>query len=31
VFAPALPQAGLKSNRAIYLEGGDKKTVLALF
>jgi protein ImuA len=31
LFAPALAQAGLKSDRAIYLEGGDEKTVLACF
>ena len=29
LFAPALSQAGLKSDRVIYLEGGDDKTVLA--
>src|SRR5205807_5895350 len=31
LFAPALAQAGLKSDRVIYLEGGDEKTVLACF
>ena len=31
LFAPALSQAGLKSGRVIYLEGGDEKTVLACF
>jgi protein ImuA len=31
LFAPALAQAGLKSSRVIYLEGGDEKTVLACF
>jgi protein ImuA len=31
LFAPALSQAGLKSDRIIYLEGGDEKTVLACF
>jgi len=31
LFAPALSQAGLKSDRVIYLEGGDDKTVLACF
>jgi protein ImuA len=31
LFAPALSQAGLKSDRVIYLEGGDEKTVLACF
>jgi protein ImuA len=30
-FAPALSQAGLKSDRVIYLERGDEKTVLACF
>ena len=29
LFAPALSQVGLKSDRVIYLEGGDEKTVLA--
>jgi protein ImuA len=31
LFAPALSKAGLKSDRVIYLEGGDEKTVLACF
>jgi protein ImuA len=31
LFAPALAQAGLKSDRVTYLEGGDDKTVLACF
>ena len=31
LFAPALAQAGLKSDRVIYLEAGDDKTVLACF
>jgi len=31
LFAPALSQAGLKSDRVIYVEGGDEKTVLACF
>src|SRR6202011_4893172 len=31
LFAPSLSQAGLKSDRVIYLEGGDEKTVLACF
>jgi protein ImuA len=31
LFAPALSQAGLKSDRVIYLESGDEKTVLACF
>ena len=31
LFAPALSQAGLKSDRVIYIEGGDEKTVLACF
>lgn len=31
LFAPALSQAGLKSDRVIYLEGGDDKTVLTCF
>lgn len=31
LFAPALSQAGLKSDRVIYIEGGDDKTVLACF
>ena len=31
LFAPALSQAGLKSDRVIYFEGGDEKTVLACF
>src|ERR1700730_15243580 len=31
LFAPALSQAGLKSDRLIYLEGDDDKTVLACF
>ena len=31
LFAPALAQAGLKSDRVIYLEGGDDKSVLACF
>jgi protein ImuA len=31
LFAPAIAQAGLKSDRVIYLEGGDDKTVLACF
>lgn len=31
LFAPALSQAGLKSDRVIYLEGADEKTVLASF
>lgn len=31
LFAPALSQAGLKSDRVIYLEGGDEKAVLACF
>ena len=31
LFAPSLAQAGLKSDRVIYLEGGDDKTVLACF
>jgi protein ImuA len=31
LFAPALSQAGLKSDRVMYLEGGDDKTVLACF
>jgi protein ImuA len=31
LFAPALSQAGLKSDRLIYLEGGDDKTVLTCF
>ena len=31
LFAPALGQAGLKSDRVIYLEGGDDKSVLACF
>src|ERR1700739_631581 len=30
LFAPALAQAGLSSDRVIYLEAGDDKTVLAL-
>jgi protein ImuA len=29
LFAPALAQAGLSSDRVIYLEAGDDKTVLA--
>ena len=31
LFAPALAQAGLASDRVIYLNGGDEKTVLACF
>ncbi|MEO3434468.1 ImuA family protein [Inquilinus sp. CAU 1745] len=31
LFAPALAQAGLSSDRAIYVEAGDDKTVLACF
>ena len=31
LFAPALSKAGLKSDRVIYLEGGDEKTVFACF
>ena len=31
LFAPALAQAGLSSDRVIYLEGGDEKTILACF
>jgi protein ImuA len=31
LFAPALSQAGLKSDRVIYLDGSDEKTVLACF
>lgn len=31
LFAPALSQAGLKSDRVIYLEAGDEKTALACF
>jgi protein ImuA len=31
LFAPALAQAGLKSDRVIYLESGDDKSVLACF
>jgi protein ImuA len=31
LLAPALSQAGLKSDRVIYLKGGDDKTVLACF
>jgi protein ImuA len=31
LFAPALSRAGLKSDRVIYLEGGDDKSVLACF
>jgi protein ImuA len=31
LFAPALAQAGLNSDRVIYLEGGDEKTILACF
>jgi hypothetical protein len=31
LFAPALAQAGLKSDRVIYLEAGDDKSVLACF
>ena len=31
LFAPALAPAGLKSDRVIYLEGGDDKSVLACF
>jgi protein ImuA len=31
LFAPALSQAGLKSDRVIYLEGGDEKTILTCF
>lgn len=31
LFAPALSQAGLKSDRVIYLEGGDEKAVLTCF
>ena len=31
LLAPALSQSGLKSDRVIYLEGGDDKTVLACF
>ena len=31
LFAPALSQAGLKSDRVIYLEAGDEKSVLACF
>ena len=31
LFAPALAQAGLNSDRVIYLEGGDEKTILASF
>ena len=31
LFAPALSQAGLKSDSVIYLEAGDEKTVLACF
>ena len=30
-LAPALAQAGLNSDRVIYLEGGDEKTILACF
>ena len=29
LFAPALAQAGLSSDRVVYLEAGDDKTVLA--
>ena len=31
LFAPALAQVGLKSDRVIYLEGGDDRSVLACF
>ncbi len=31
LFAPALSQAGLKSDRLIYLEAGDEKTMLSCF
>ena len=31
LFAPALAHAGLKSDRVIYLEGGNEKTILACF
>jgi hypothetical protein len=31
LFAPALAQAGLSSDRVIYLEGGDEKTIVACF
>ena len=31
LVAPALAQAGLNSDRVIYLEGGDEKTILACF
>src|SRR3977135_1178858 len=31
LFAPALAQAGLNSDRVIYLQGGDEKTILACF
>jgi protein ImuA len=31
LFAPALAQAGLNSDRVIYLEAGDEKTILACF
>src|SRR6202162_3785916 len=31
LFAPALAQAGLKSDRVIYLEAGDDQSVLACF
>lgn len=31
LFAPSLSQAGLKSDRVIYLEGGGEKTVLTCF
>ena len=31
LFAPALAQAGLNSDRVIYLEGGDEKTILSCF
>lgn len=31
LFAPALSQAGLKSDRVIYLEAGDEKSVLDCF
>ena len=29
LFAPALTRAGLKSDRVVYLEAGDDKSVLA--
>ncbi|WP_034992873.1 ImuA family protein [Beijerinckia mobilis] len=31
LFAPALSQAGLQSDRVIYLDGGDEKTILVCF